>query len=304
MGLVGCFLAQELSRASIPFTWSDLDVARNEAGATGLPRSYAWRASTGCIYPSDEPDERAAYNEWHRWKRFDWALPFVEEGRWWFNTKKPPHLKKKAAVIEGPAPLRQLKDETSLHWNSQRFVAATRAKFADRVILQADIQPSNTVVSHGFGPRLDHVVWGWSGLADLTPGRPEAEELFKGPTRPAFYSREGRFIWGYAYPCPGTPFWYVGSSMIAQKVPKNLATAEKFTKWCSTFRRLTGGNVAIRSAYNIEEGWRPYPAASDTALVTRREDRAGGALHVRPMGASGVRLAPLLVRAVFKELGL
>jgi hypothetical protein len=310
MGLVGSFLAQELARASIPFTWSDFDITLRSARAEGAvhsPMCSAWKASTGCIYPTDDPEERAGFEAWQFWQHLPWAKPYVEEADWWFNTKSAPHHKRKVAVVEGPAPLRRLAGTRSMHWNSQRFVNDTRARFAEFLIIQGGLRTPHTVVSHGFGPRLDHVVWGWSALASLVPGRADAEPLFNGERRPAFYGREGRFVWGYAYPCPGTPYWYVGSSMISQArpafadQPRHLEVTPKFTKWCTTFRRLMGGAVAIRSAYNIEEGWRPYPAASDSAYVVRRDD---GALHVRPMGASGVRLAPLLVRAVFKELGL
>jgi len=311
MGLLGCFLAQELHHHGVPFTWYD---ATSMLQGKNPPGTQAWRASTGCIYPSSEPQEEQAYNLWDQsWRHRSWSYPHLEEALWWFNGKVLPHTNGEYRVVQSVNGINRT-NKNSLHWNSQAFVTATRDRFRSLERVQSYPSADPVVVAHGFdlGPLKPetYYAWGWSAQVELSFS-PALGALTFGGTfrgRPAFYLRNGRFVWAYAYPRPGTQFWYAGTSMINQKPgkAKELEVPSKFAKWVQTFSQLSGGHVQISNVWpETAQGWRPYGADENAPLVAPFPlAGVARALRVKPMGASGVRLAPLVVQALFKGLGL
>ncbi|HEX4621410.1 MAG TPA: hypothetical protein VH208_07570 [Myxococcaceae bacterium] len=278
LGFTGAYLAWRLYEAGVPFTWEDAEVAVT-----------AWRASTGSVYPSGHPLDMRCYREWAQAEQPEPVRAAVAVAPYWYSSKSPPH--------GGPwRPRRdlgclRLHELPSIHVNVQAYVEATRATFSG----QRGPAPlgARLVVAHGFGLRLDSVVWGWSRKVLLRYD----EEAFG--QRACFYCREGRYGLVYAYPVPGEGTWYAGSSMVHQAVAKELDAASRFQRWMQSFGRLTEGHIEVEVLAGIRQGWRPKPAKGDDAWV--REE--AGALHVKPQGASGVRHAPALARAVLEALG-
>ncbi len=287
-GVLGSFIAWELERLQVPFTWHD-----NEE------KVCAWRACTGAIFPTGEASDAQGMAGWRAWLAggATWAAQpplreCLESATWWYSTKAPPHGAKGKPVADLGA-LRRL-SEGSLHFNAQQFVPRSRAYFADR--RRAERQPGLRVVAHGFGERLDHVVWGWSRLVRL-----EGDARIFGDERPALYCRLGRFVMAYAYPVPATPYWYAGSSLIVQKAPRSLEMPKKYERWRRQFESLTGGLVQVVEESDFLMGWRPAAAKGDEQLAVLAPD---GSVVVRPMWHNGVRLAPLIVAEVTRLLGV
>jgi hypothetical protein len=284
MGVVGSILAWHLHQRNQSFTWSDTDYFIS-----------AWRASTGGIYPAGDQEEFACYQRWRQWQS---APPWdvrgcVELASFWFLSKNPPHGGR-YEVIGQVGPLR-LGELPSLHLSAQKLVEGTRIAFAGQ---RRESEPSgaSTVVSHGFGPRLHHVSWGWHVPVELAIS-PSIRE-YTGSRRSCFYLRTDRFTMAYAYPTPGTSTHYAGSSTIRQKDPHTADPMPHFQKWADRLVERTQGRVQVSRYGKPVQGWRPVPDKADTAIV--RE--IGGKLHVRPMSANGVRLAPLYVDAVLERL--
>lgn len=290
LGIPGSLLARKLLHNGIEFTWSDTNAERT-----------AWRASTGCIYPSgsskfgpDEPCRRV----WGRWKGE--GFPHLEEGRWIFNSKRPPH--------EGKYEFDRLKDSglgiavpASYHLNAQQLVDSTRnSLWAHR----ASPGEGDTVIqTHGFGSRLSHTYWGWTRhvVLELHPS------LLDGP-RPAFYFREGRLNMAYAYPVPGTALWYAGSSIIKQAPEKmrSLDAEKHYLRWRANFLRMVRGAAKIVEERRLYEGWRPAAAESDEDWVRVWTDERSGAkqLQLRPLWNSGIRHFPKQWTQVADALGI
>lgn len=293
LGFTGSFLAWRLYEAGVPFTWEDLD-----------SRVTAWRASTGSVYPSGEAEDVEPYEWWARACAEPDRLPspvrgLVAPAPYWYTSKGAPHAGRQAPVVD--LGFARLHAQPSYHVNVQAWVAATRKTFAGvRCAVtprreQARV-PAGTqrVVSHGYGPRLDSVVWGWSRKVRL---RYDLAVFRRGA---CFYAREGRYVLAYAYPVPGERCWYAGSSMIHQPTAKELETEAKWHRWLQEFTRLTAGAVMVEPLAPVQQGWRPKPKRGDDAWVRR----IGDELHVKPQGANGVRHAPTLARAVLAELGI
>jgi len=291
MGVPGCFLAWHLERAGVEWTWDDIDSPFN-----------AWSACTGAIYPSGVPFDVANYSRWRAWVGGSAPWPAsltrecVEEAGWWYCTKAAPHGGKYKTVATVGALKRG--SATSLHYNAQKFVPATREAFAERRRTSAE-PGAQRVVTHGFGRRNHHVLWGWTVLVKLDID----QTLLAHETcaRPSLYMRKGRFVMAYAYAVPGTPWWYSGSSLIVQKVPKQLEVPEKLARWRMNFEALAGGLARVSEVGSVITGWRPAGADDSAPLVLRLDD---GALHVRPFWNSGVRHSPVLVEAVMDSLGV
>lgn len=270
MGFLGSYLAWRLDQAGIPFTWED----RNSD-------ITAWRASTGSVYPSGDPVEWACYMQWRAslLTAPDAVSLYLAAVPYWYTSKGAPHGGRWPAARD----LGYIRQHGvwSIHVNVQSWVRATRRALAER---RVPAPPDAVrVIAHGFSARLAGYVWGWSRRVRL---RYDTDTF--GP-RACFYCREGRFKLAYAYPVPGEPdTWYAGSSMIPQKAARPLEVDSKYQRWLEDFTRLTHGNVEVEPRADIVQGWRPKPAAGDDDLLRP----VGGALVVRPMGASGVRLAP------------
>lgn len=289
MGLMGSFLAWELERQGVVFTWNDTNA-----------RHTAWRASTGCIYPSGDPVDQANYVAWERWYHdAPWkdALPDVmERAAYWFLSKHPPHGG--AYRIAGKVGRLSLASIPSYHLHAQRFVMGTRAAFIDR---RRDGRggAETVIVSHGFDPRrMVRALWGWTVPVALKID-PQIQAL-SGAARPCLYLREGRFALAYAYPMSGESLiWYAGSSLISQHTLRSLEIAPKFARWREHVERVSDGMVRIVSCGRAIEGWRPAGDDIDDTASVRMID---GDMVLRPLWNSGIRHAPLQISAAVDAL--
>jgi hypothetical protein len=294
MGVNGCLLAHQLRRAGIEFTWHDDEVASP---------INAWRASTGCIYPSGStkfgPDE-LCYNVWRDWFNELQYAPWLERSNYVFMTKRPPHEGKyEFEKVEGL----HLGSLPSYHLNAQALVTSTRVAFCKdqlrpsegrRMVDEADVY----IVTHGFGQRLGAVYWGW-----MRPVRLHYPDTFNvGGLRPCFYFRPDRVQMAYAYPIPNTDTWYAGSSIIKQKLgkEKSLDMEAKYERWKKMFQRLSGETVEVIEAGDCVEGWRPAAAPEDTAWLRKK----GNVITLRPLWNSGIRHFPFQWAALAKQLGV
>lgn len=295
MGLTGCLLAHQLAANGVDFTWNDIDAPQT-----------AWRASTGAIYPCGRPGsiDFEAYRRWHLWAKRGLLTEHFEEASYIFNHKQPPH--------HGQYDMAPLNDcmqmamgLPSYHLNAQTFVPFTRDLFVGQRYQSYDKLSGRRqlIRSHGFGERRSHSYWGWTRLVKLElADRPGQDPLFLG-RRPAFYFREGRFIMAYAYPVPGTPYWYSGSSIIKQKLGKehDLSVNDKFDRWHRNFERLSGGAVRVVGLGPTLTGWRPSRSKEDREWTTMGGD---GVIRVPPLWNSGIRHFPMVWGTLAPLLGI
>ena len=278
--MTGVYLAHALSAKDIPFTWSDLDAA-----------VCAWKASTGCVYPSGNSMDQSAYHMWRLGAPFQPEL--IAAAPFWYNTRNAPDGGKDA-----PA---ETKDDLhrhhlpSIHLNVQRFVEGGRKVYAaNRWIGDWTNAPldATRVVAHGFGARLHHYVWGWSRKVRLYYNPEHFGE------RACFYLKRGRFLTAYAYPVPGEDAWYAGSAMVAQQQPHQNDAYRWYARWLEYFLSWSHHLVDVEPVEEPRQGWRPKPARGDDAWVRWID----GKLHVKPQGSNGVRHAPYVASAVVEEL--
>jgi hypothetical protein len=278
MGVIGCYLAWRFWEDGVPFTWND-----TEEPVT------AWRACTGAIFPTGHAEDQEAMAVWHKHFTESGFAGHMERAEYVFCTKAPPHGGRyEHRALVGDAKLACL---SSLHLNAQTWVPFTRGMFAPA---QRDPEPGAVrVITHGFGPRLDRFMWGWTMPVRLRVNHMHVE-------RPCIYFRRGRFVMAYAYPIPNTDLWYAGSSLISQRVPKRLDIPPKFRRWRDQFLELGDGYIlGVAPAGLARQGWRPVPAKDDTAWITRLDD---GTLAARPLWHSGVRHAPHIYTALQEAL--
>lgn len=266
MGVLGSILAWSLEAKNIPFTWHDTNDFHS-----------AWPACTGCIYPTGEAEEMRAYAIWLRWMSSPIFKPYMESAGYWFNTKNPPHGAR-CAIIDEDGDLRRA-GANSIHFNAQGFVRATRQEFAD--LRYSVVLPNETVVvAHG-SARATSFTWGWHALVGSSS------------ERRCVTLREDRYQTAYLYPHPGDQYFYVGSSMVSQKQPHVLDVQPHYAR---VAKMLAKYGIELTETIWTEQGWRPKGPTEP--LVECRD----GKLYLPPMGASGVRLAPLVIEALLKEL--
>jgi hypothetical protein len=279
MGLLGSHLARRLDERGTDFTWHD---TRGKVAA--------WPASTGIVYPSGTQREAVNYERWVGYAAAGFPEPdLVERCAYVFSTQGEPHGARHGQERVGAL---GISAREAIAVNVPAFVRRTRARYASRE-LQGCPQDARRVVAHGFAARLDRVLWGWAVPVRLT-WDPALAAALQG-RRPAVYLRKGRFVMAYAYPIPGTPFWWAGSSLITQRKPKPLAIEPKYLRWKHTVEALSDGMVHIVGRGGLPvHGWRPAPARQDTALV-RDVD---GVPHIRPMWNDGLRNSPDVIDAM------
>jgi hypothetical protein len=281
MGVRGSLCALALTDAGMPFTWHD----------TSTPWC-AWPASAGVIYPEKGDDvSREWWEKWHA--AYGGAAGLSVQASWWYNTKNPPHGSKAKELLR--IGLMKNGSHDAVVVNARLLIQHARAKFAD---LKRDEAPagSRSIVTHGFGSRLFGYLWGWTAEVNIIG----AADLVAATGKPAcIYFREGRFIFGYAAPEPGTDRWLAGSSMILQHKGgrKELEIEPKFAKWQQRFTQLTGLQGELVGSFH--HGWRPLPGPLDPSTTTVAQD---GTIELRPASHSGFKRWPEVLPALMKEL--
>jgi hypothetical protein len=285
MGVLGSLLALRLDHEGIKFTWNDIDAPRT-----------AWKACTGAIFPCGEAEsvDWLAYNDWRdELEKPTWTKPVsrhFERGVYTFNHQRPPHDGKYEFSNLGNTDLRFPLLFSSYHVNAQTLVPAVRKRFASRQVVAPNYKQPH-VVAHGFGKQMTHVYWGWTRKVEL-------DYKFKTSDRPAFYFRQGRYVMAYAYPVPGTPHWYAGSSIIMQRtLLKELLMPPKYERWRDWFEELSGGAVRVKRTREGEflQGWRPAEENPDVY-----HDKRNKTIRMPSLWNSGVRHAPYYIDAVLE----
>lgn len=276
-GLTGCLVAVRLEDMGIPFTWYDPE-------REGIVLPTAWKASTGCCYPSDDALDRYNYELFpSAVLNHPWLGRFVTSAHYGYGAVNPPHYtnKSKAQIVRKDAGVSFL-NEPSYHINVQEFVIQTRERFKDKYV-KSNEQEYQVMRSHGFSPKATNVryFWGWS-----VRGRIENNTRNQGAV--CLNLQHKRYgIW-YAYPVPGTPdTYYLGTAFICQKAPKSLDMKDKFAKFKAHFDATCNPSFAITSVDmdSVVEGWRPQCTDKNASLLSVEND----VLIVKPQYASGFR---------------
>jgi hypothetical protein len=291
MGVLGSFLAWELHNRQVPFTWYD-----------NLARANAWSACTSAIFPTGKPTDMMNYTEW--WTRFnnkgcpwqkDLGNSFMEEAGYWFLSKNPPH--EGNYPIDHSVPPLHMGALPSLHLNTQKFVVRTRQFFMKQYTFVDNFKDngSQRIVAHGFSSRLKEYIWGWTVPVQLE--YPQAYN-YEGK-RPCLYLRKGSFF-QYAYPIPGTPNWYSGSSLIVSREIKEYDMINKVHTWLKWIEKFTEGRFNAEVVGYPVQGWRPRGYDEDTEEAVEIE----GKILVRPHWHDGVRNGPSTIRAVLEKAGI
>lgn len=291
-GLIGSLLAWELSFRKIDFTWEDNEDPK-----------CAWKASTGCIYPSGEPLDVLNYDLWLQ--EFSHALVnnpdldrgfnrkpielFAEAVPYGFTQKSIPHgnNSKELKVIETIGNIKIL-NKQSMHVNVQKFV-----KFNQNFFFGSKVQsaPEGALVIHAHGfhkYKPTDYRWGWSVECEV------AGEVFEKYPRFCLNAKEGRFINAYLYPKPQTPFYYLGTHFIYQKHKKDLQIGDKVNKIIQHIEKVTNGAVTIKPTKDPVIGWRPaYVEDFPNAFI-----QEGQRIYVTPKSANGLRHAPSYIKEI------
>lgn len=296
MGVIGSLLAIRLEEEGVDFTWHDTH-----------DRTTAWKASTGCVFPTGDPEDMRAVDGWLGLLNSHSLLqevlePVFERGLWCYISKHPPHSGVKQGVEERDriGPIR-VSNALTYHFNSQRLVPMVRERYEDR---ERDHAPRNKrliIATHGTFSAVRYT-WGWSARVKVKMSRKLAQVQKEMALRPCIYLRQG-YQMNYLYPCPGTEWWYAGTAAISQRTPKRRALPD-LTVWGETLKELTGGHVHLLRApkRGVRQGWRPV-AEKDAKLVRKGLDEEGRwRLVCRPQGGNGYRHFPLLAEAVLEAL--
>jgi len=269
MGLTGSLVARCLYQLNIPFTWTDTNAEHT-----------AWKASTGCIYPSGDNIEQQAYIDWSLWMS-EANSPITERAVYHFTQLSPPH----GAWI----PHWRITEEIAttnihtLHMNVQAYVEETRKRFA-AFRVEADDYSDKKIITHALYLRYS---WGWSMKA-----RAEFDDSFFYPMqRVCLYQRVHRYQVNYIYPCPNTPYYYLGTSMIQQLKPQERDPELVIQKFFDT---LPSG-VTIHDKQPVIQGWRPKGNT-----VSFAKDNV---FFIAPQSGNGVRLAPVYLKEILNWLG-
>lgn len=289
MGWLGSLVAHQLADDGVAFTWHDIDSPW-----------VAWRASTGCVYPSGEPREARDHADWLRWVDKAWWPPgAVEPVAYWFSHKAPPHGAR--CRLAGDLGWARLADIAAVQVDVPRVVEATRETYAARRRPGPPAEPHLLVRAHGFTERQKAYLWGFSAEVALEVD-PALIEVC--PLRPSFYANAGRNQVAYAYAAPGRPgVWLAGSSRCYQRQPRELDAARHFERWERQFTAAFEGRLRVRTVGAYRQGWRPRPANADTGKPTVRPRRGNGPeVVLPPMCGNGVRCAPTLLAEVRQAL--
>ena len=284
MGVLGSILAWNLLDAGYDITWNDVRTP-----------VAAWPACTGSILPTGNAGDLKDYEVWQSWfHNGPWPTilgQYIEESSIWYTTKHPPLQGKYPAALD--LGLIRLGSKRGIHFNAQQFVTHTRRLLANR---EGDPQnPALTIVAHGFNARRGEYKWGWAALVEL-----EVAPELRTDRRPALCFPKHYHRLAYAYPAPGTPYWYAGSIFVIQQVPQRCDIAPKLVRWAEALYSRTNGMVEVKRAECLMEGWRPVASPRDSGEWVKR--LPDGRLAVIPLWHNGVRRSPSVVRAVEQAL--
>ena len=329
MGLVGCFLALRFEAEGWEFTWSDPDpYGKND----NVPQ--AWKASTGCAYPSGDPTEFAAYERIRKlvqtYRQEDFHIRRnCEQALYAYLSKGIPHdgaknkLLKRVDKLDRPFgnadDLNQFNflNYPSIHLNAQEFVPDIRRIFSDRFSENKPEKDRLIVNSSGFLECVrSHVVWGWNVVAPVSYGKGDlylgstlglfSKEFgdFDKPNRICFNLQTDRYSYHYIYPCPRTDLHYIGTSMIFQKRWKPLEVAPKVEKLFAKIYEVFGkGNIKIGKVVSGSQGWRPVSKfPPDYSIMVEENGRKLPTIQVLPQGANGWRMHPVYCDAVVNAI--
>jgi hypothetical protein len=191
----------------------------------------------------------------------------------------------------------------SVHINAQAFVKQTRT---DIEHLRAVPTKSKTlVISRGFHSGTLRYLWGWTRLVKI-----RYPKVVGSRGRPSFYLRKNRFQFAYAYPQPGTDWWYAGSNLVSQKSPKSLEIGPKYQSWKERFHELADGAAEVVAEGEMLEGWRPHGEDVTSGHEGYKADAhelvesIKGGYRFAPMATNGFRHFPELWRQLSTVLGL
>lgn len=284
-GVVGSFLMRALEKENIEFSWFDPD------HHSGNSEVCAWKASTGCIFPSGEKIDEENYEKFQDSAR-RLGVEY-ETAEYCFSQNSIPHKanSKKLEVVEEKHQLKFL-NKPSFHVNVQEFVKSTRKKYQGR-FLQTAPKESLIIQAHGFHEALKtDYRWGWHARAKV--------QTVDGK-RYCFNLKEGRFIVGYLYPIPGSDEYYLGTHFLYQKRPKAVEMKDKHTKMLSHIKNKTDGFVSnIDVDWNsLVVGWRPAYVKEEESPAVLEKD---GCLFLRPQMANGLRHHVTFLSEVLPEV--
>lgn len=289
MGLIGALLALHLQDRKIPFTWSDKEgVAPDPYRPT---RATAWRASTGCCYPSDDPKDLAGY-----FAVRDRLLAHAVVGRYMtsaaygYSAAKPPHFKNDT-MLQNTRVFGRLSflGAKSYHLNVPDLVLDVRQRFG---LAYRETAPpgAKIVVTHGFSRRAQTVFfWGWHTKVHLRLTGALQDRFGESPI--CLNLQHMRYGTWYAYPVPPSPkhrhrLYFLGTSIIHQKQPRELEVRPKFDRMLGHLLAVSEGQVVVGLPPDpvFIQGWRPKCLTQGPEAW--RED---GVIYIRPQYASGFR---------------
>lgn len=282
MGVVGSILARTLEKENIPFTWEDSNST-----------TVAWKASTGCVYPSGEATDKINY------ERFEDSARRLgmeyEVAEYCFSQNSIPHKDgDKTLMVSRQEECLKFVNKPSFHVNVQDFVEQTRM---DMIDFRSDGsgQPSGAplvVHAHGFHQaETTDYRWGWSAEADVILAKPQKQRI-------CFNLKEGRFIIAYLYPKPGTNRYYIGTHFIYQKTAKELDLKDKHLRTLAHIQGKVGEFAQIVPDWStVQFGWRPAYTESEEAVIERN-----GELFLKPQMANGLRHHVTFMEEVISEI--
>lgn len=265
MGLIGSILARKLHEEGIEFSWEDTD-----------SNFCAWKASTGCVYPSGNTKD--AYN----YSKFEDSATRLgmefEVAEYCFSQNSIPHKENdKTLKISKTDGFLKFLNKPSYHVNVQQFVENSREIFKQF----RNPKPENAFVinAHGYHQYFkSDVRWGWSCTAKIELSNPQQNRI-------CFNLKEGRFINVYLYPKPGTNNYYFGTSFIFQNKIKELLTAPKVAKSVVHAQNKIQNFASIELLDDVIQGWRPAYSDDNTPDFVVSDDQ----MFLKPQMANGVR---------------
>jgi len=284
-GIIGCLLAVRLEDLGVPFTWFDSD-----------EKVQAFKASTGCCYPSGEAVDKANYERFPaEVLSHPWISKFTEVANYAFTQKSIPHDAPRSGLqVVSDFNGCKLLNKPSYHINAQEFVAQTRARFADR---NSPVAPQGAFVIHAHGfhaVRPTTYRWGWHAKAKVTILEPGLI-LDK---RTCFNLKEGRFNSSYLYPVPGSDEYYLGTHFIFQRKAKDLNMEGKAEYILNHIQKVAGSVLEVEVVPgSVVTGWRPAFEEEGPAYILE-----GGELFLRPQMANGWRHHLTLMDQVIPEI--